>query len=155
MPESPESKCDEGEEEVLAKQLRDEDSSSDELLAADEDIVEHSERIIAGAYVLVKFPLRKSISYFVGIVLETDGITCSVSFFQHIRGVAISFVKSEPEDVSEIDLEDVVMVLPPPNKTGAILYDEMTLPLDFCSFKMCFYINNLVQINSVKISLLV
>lgn len=136
MPESSDSESDEAADDALAKQLEEEDSSSDDMLFADEAVEEVSEKIAADAYVLVKFPLKRSTSYFVGVVLETDGITCSVSFLKTIRGAAVSFVKSEPEDISEVDMRDVLIVLPPPNSTGGTnrLAKKMCFPVDLSKY---------------------
>jgi hypothetical protein len=105
-------------EEVFAKKLADEDSSSDELELPEVEPQENNlqSEIESGSYVLVKFAKKKLVSHFVGPVMETDGFTATVNFFKTIKGEKISFIKPECEDICEIDNKNVVVVLPPPNK---------------------------------------
>ncbi|KAF6019039.1 hypothetical protein EB796_022640 [Bugula neritina] len=99
--------------EILAKQLADEDSSSDELIPEDnEDILAMSEKAKVGSYVLVKFQSKRRTCHYVGIITETDGVISTVSFFKAIEGAKISFVKPDKEDIAEVDKEDFVRSCP-------------------------------------------
>ncbi|KAF6035331.1 hypothetical protein EB796_006363 [Bugula neritina] len=105
--------------EILAKQLGDEDSSSDELIPEDnEDILAMSEKAKVGSYILVKFQSKRRTCHYVAIITETDGVISTVSFFKAIEGAKISFVKPDKEDIAEVDNEDFVRILPTPNITG-------------------------------------
>lgn len=106
-------------EEQLAKRLVQEDSSGDEVdLVESDDACAENDQIKIGSYVLVQFVGKRQKCHYVGIVSETDSCDSIVSFFKTIKGVKMAFVKPQLEDVSEIDNNDVVMVLPPPNITG-------------------------------------
>lgn len=122
------------EDEALAKRLEKEDSSGDEL---DTEEPPRSPRPTTevGEYVLVKFTGKKTnVRHFVGMVVETDGcgVLSTVSFFKTIHGINPSFIKSEPEDITDIDDTDIVLRLPPPTNTGGTsrLSQRIVFPVD-------------------------
>lgn len=69
-----------------------------------------------------------------GMVVETDGcgVLSAVLFFKTIHGINPSFIKSEPEDIADIDDTDIVLRLPPPTNTGGTgrLSQKMVFPVD-------------------------
>lgn len=112
------------EEADLAKKLRDDDSSGDEILVEDDRVgrlvldpcADLGSNVAEGEYVLAKFAAKTKVSHFVGVVISTDGFFSTVSFFK--KASETSFVKPDPADISDVNNNDIVMILPPPQKSG-------------------------------------
>ena len=106
----------------FAKKLRDDDASGDEILGEDDGrlvvdpCADVGNNVSEGEYVLVKFAGKTKVSHFVGVVISTDGFFSTVSFFK--KASETSFVKPDPADISDVDNNDIVMILPPPQKSG-------------------------------------
>ena len=112
------------EEADLAKKLSDDDSSGDEILVEDDGVgrlvvdpcADLGNNVAAGEYVLSKFAAKTKVSHLVGVVISTDGFFSTVSFPKEASET--SFVKPDPADISDVDNNDIVMILPPPQKPG-------------------------------------
>lgn len=121
-------------EEAFATQLEKEDSSSDEMAIGedpDQPMLDCAVRNISlGDYVLVKFCGKKMVQHFVGEVTATDGLMSTVSFFRTIKGSNITFIKPDKVDISEVENEDIITILPPPQRTGGT--NRLSERMSFC-----------------------
>lgn len=113
------------EEEELEKQLLEEDTSDDEVQHDDMDQFQKSltdsqpgRNVSDGDYILVKLKSKTKVAHFIGLVISTDGITSNVSFLKKSSTATCTFIKPEQEDISDIDNDDIVMILPPPQRSG-------------------------------------
>lgn len=137
-PNTPET-SDEEDEEELATRLEAEDSSDDEMELEEQRPRSPPPNTEVGEYVLVKFTGKRStIKHFVGVVVETDGVgmLSTVSFFKAVPGANPAFVKSEPEDLAEVDDQDIILRLPPPSNAGGTgrLAERMVFPVDLACY---------------------
>ncbi|CAK1585488.1 unnamed protein product [Parnassius mnemosyne] len=79
-------------------------------------------------WVVVKFATKKSIKHFVGRVLYIKNSTPTVKFARKVKNAKdgkVIFTYPNVEDVSEVNRDDVEIVLPPPSisRRGQILFD--------------------------------
>lgn len=121
-------------ESAFTKQLEKEDSSSDEMMPADDfDLFSENraiDNVSKGDYVLVKFCSKKNVQHFVGQVTDTDGIVSMVSFFKTIKGSTITFILPDEADICEVDNADILNILPPPQRTGGT--SRLSERMSFC-----------------------
>lgn len=92
-----------------------------------------------GDYVLVKFTTKRSlIKHYVGIVINKDGVDMltTVSFLKPVVRDKVTFLKCEPEDVADVENENIILNLPPPTKTGGTsrLAERLTFAINLSRY---------------------
>lgn len=133
--ESSDSSEDERQGAELTRMLEREDTSDDDVVDGVVEIDEELSVYETGDYVLARFTGKKKlVKHYVGIVVESEkgDMTSSVSFFKTVSGATPTFIKSEPEDIAELDHSDILLKLPPPNITGGTsrLSERMVFSID-------------------------
>lgn len=88
-------------------------------------------------YVLVKFPTKKTIKYYIGNIVEVNGNTEFTINFLRKRDNHFTFPVVKDESI--IDIEDVVCKLPVPTKTdGTSRSKEMLhFGIDLSNYNVC------------------
>lgn len=83
-------------------------------------------------WVLVSFPTKKTIKHFVGHVISVNTGILTVKFLRRVKQTSF-FVWPQQEDISEVDKEDVVVILPNPStqKRGGLCF-----PVSFDGFNV-------------------
>lgn len=84
-------------------------------------------------WVLVSFTIKRPVKHFIGKITSiTDGIP-TAKFLRHVKS-SPTFVWPQEDDYSEIQLEDIVVVLPDPTelKRGGYIFS-----VSFDGFNVC------------------
>lgn len=78
-----------------------------------EEIVRQDQPVEVGDYLLVKFPTKKIVRHYVGLVLSEDSFEYSVKFLR--RNGPSQFIFPNVDDIALVTKEDVVWKLPKPD----------------------------------------
>lgn len=79
-----------------------------------------TETVKSGDFVVVKFATKKSLMYYVGVLLSdvNDEGCCDINFLRKSHRRQLSFVWPTVEDTASVEKENIVMKLPEPQKSG-------------------------------------
>ena len=90
---------------------------SDSDVQSDDDmpLVDENRPTTTGDFILARFATNRRVRHYVGQVLEVDGDEYSVQFMRCLNPRKETFVWPENEDISSIETDAVVMLLPVPS----------------------------------------
>lgn len=100
-----------------------------------DDDITNLDNIAVDSFVLVKFPTKKSVKYYVGKILEICSCEFNVSF---LRKQGKNFLFPTIPDISMVRFDDIVMHLPKPSSTGGTARTQSVhkFPVDFSRFSI-------------------
>lgn len=87
-------------------------------------------------YVLVKFPTKRTVLHYVGLVESVGESEYEVSFLKKCSGQN-GFVYPEEEDKGWYSCDEIIMILPPPNPVGGTLRcaRKIVFPCDLSNYE--------------------
>lgn len=106
--------------------LSEDDIDFEDSSQEDDALNDNNTNINLHDYVLVKFPTKKSVIYYVGqIIKEEIDHECEVSFLRCKNKTDSRFFRPTISDTSSVQIDDIIKKLPPPKsiKRGFITFD--------------------------------